>query len=204
MLSLSRLLFLVSFSCLFSLVLRGQGIPGADVQFDFNDHTFNEKNNKVIPRPVGVSLVEDRFGNEKSAIYVHGHVSSYLNLGTSELLKPKKGTISIWANLIRRVYSGKGYDSNPVIITKNGPQSDWNCAYIINYESYDGRFGSTMSADSLKEVIIHSDEKISFDKWYHLVITFDDDYFAFYINGILQGKFRKGFETIYYDKDLRN
>ena len=57
--------------------------------FDFNSSNYNEKFNRVVTTPVSVSLVEDRFGNESSALYLHGHAHSYLNLGTSGLLKPK-------------------------------------------------------------------------------------------------------------------
>jgi hypothetical protein len=191
------LLFLASF---FSST-EAQVSASAEIIFDFNAHSFNEKNNKLKANAVGVTLVDDRFGNEKSAVYLHGYNFSYLTLGTSPLLKPKHGTISLWVNLTRRVYSGKGYDHNPIIVTKNGPQPDWNCAYAIGYESNNNRFGTTSSIDSLKEVIVHSDEKVEFDRWYHLAISFDEEYFSFYQDGKLRGKFKKGFETVYYEKD---
>ena len=114
---------------LFSINLFAQFDPASAITIDFNDHEIKEKNNKIIPKPVGVSLVKDRFGNEKSALYLHGNQYSYLNLGNSPHLKPENGSISIWVNLDRFIYSGKGSESNPIIGTKNGPQDDFNYAY---------------------------------------------------------------------------
>lgn len=83
------------------------------LSFDFNDHRFKEANNKVIIKPVGVTFTEDRFGNKESAVYVHGTANSYINLGTSDMLKPKNGSISLWVNIQSLVLAGKGYNGNP-------------------------------------------------------------------------------------------
>jgi hypothetical protein len=101
------------------------------VCFDFNQHNFLEKDNKVQVKPVGVTLTDDRFGNKQSAVYIHGHNSSYLNLGTSSLLKPRSGTVSFWVNVDRRVFSGKGYPNNPFIITKNSETDDFCNALLM-------------------------------------------------------------------------
>ena len=169
--------------------------------FDFNSHQIKEVNNKLPIKPVGISLTEDRFGNKQSAIYLNGHAGSYLNLGTSDLLKPKSGSISLWVNLDQRVYAGKGYDSNPIIETKNGPGDDFIIAYCIMYETYNKRFVSCSSKDSTKEVFICSNDEALFNKWYHLVITYDNNYYAFYVNGKLQQKYAKGFETMFLKSD---
>jgi hypothetical protein len=169
--------------------------------FDFNEHEIKEKNNKVVPRGEGVTLTSDRFGNEKSAVYIHGNLSSYLNLSTSNLLKPQKGTISLWINLDRRVYSGKGYDCNPVIFTKNGKGYDFIDAYVILFDAYSKRLMATSSKDSLKESIVASIDTFSFGKWCHLGMVFNDDYLAFYVNGNLQQKVKKNFVTKYLSTD---
>lgn len=169
--------------------------------FDFNDHLIKEKNNKVIPKPVGVTLTNDRFGNEKSAAYIHGNISSYLNLGTSKLLKPETGTISLWVNLDRRIYAGKGYESNPIITTKNAEGEDFVIAYCIIYDCYSEKLLACSSKDSLNEAIIVAEEKFTFGKWHHLVISQDSSFFAFYINGILQQKVNKNFNTKYLSSD---
>lgn len=169
--------------------------------FDFNSQQIKEKNNLIRIKPVGVTLTEDRFGNEKSAIYIHGNVYSYLNLGTSKLLKPKRGTISLWVNLDRRVYSGKGYDSNPIIVTKNGPGEDFVIAYTIVYDCYSRRLMACATKDSIKEALVAADDNFQFGKWNHIAITLDSNFFAFYVNGVLQQKSKKDFDTKYYDND---
>lgn len=169
--------------------------------FDFNEHMIKEKHNKVIPRAEGVTLTADRFGNEKSAVYLHGNVSCYLNLSSSKLVKPKIGSVSLWVNLDRRVYSGKGFDNNPIIYTKNNQELDFNVAYEIAYDCYGKKIMVYCARDSLKEAIAAGEDNFSFGKWYHLVICFNNDFLTFYINGELQHKTRKGFVTDYLESD---
>ncbi len=169
--------------------------------FNFNNHTIEEDHHLLTPRGSNVSLVEDRFGNEKSAILLNGNLYSYLNLGISPLLKTKVITVSLWVNLIRRVYNGKGYDQNPVLYAKNGPQDDFNVAYSIGYDSYSGRFTSGSTVDSTLEAKAIGINKVEFNSWYHLVIAFNSQNFVFYINGKLQGICQKNFETKYLESD---
>jgi hypothetical protein len=169
--------------------------------FNFNDHQIKEVNDKLPIKPVGISLTEDRFGNKQSAIYLHGHTASYLNLGTSSLLKPKHGAISLWVNLDRRVYTGKGYDGNPIIVTKNGPGDDFINAYCLAFDGYSRRLGACSTKDSTIESSISSVDEAIFGKWYHLVMTYNNNYFAFYVNGELQQKVAKGFETMFLKSD---
>src|SRR6185437_11489176 len=110
------------------------------LNFNFNNHQLKEADNKIAIKPVGVSLTDDRFGNNESALFLHGHAESYLNLGVSTLLKPQKSTLSLWVKLDRRIYTGKGYDSNPIMETKNGPGDDFILAYSITYDCYTKRF----------------------------------------------------------------
>ena len=169
--------------------------------FSFNDHEIKEDNEKIKVKPVGISLADDRFGNKESAVFLHGHAASYLNLGTSSLLKPKVGTISIWVNLDRIVYAGKGYLSNPIIETKNGPGDDFIIAYLMSYDSYSKRFASCSTKDSTKEAFVCSTNETLFGKWYHLAITYDNDFFTFYVNGKIQQKYAKGFEVQFLKGD---
>ena len=171
------------------------------LNFNFNDHQLKEADNKITIKPVGVSLVDDRFGNKQSALYLHGHPLSYLSLDTSHLLKPKQGTISLWVNLDRRVYTGKGYNYNPIILTKNGPGSDFFSAYSLSYDCNSRRFAAITHKDSTKDVIISSVDEALFNKWYHLVITYNNNQLAFYINGELQQKSQKKFETMFLNTD---
>jgi hypothetical protein len=185
----------------FPLIVFSQIDSSTVLTFDFNAHEIKEKDRRVIPRAQGVTLTADRFGNERSAIYIHGNLFSYLNLSSSRLVKPEKGTISLWINLDRRVYSGKGYDNNPIVYTKNYQKLDFNLAYAIGYDCYAKRLIAYSSEDSLKDVSVAAIDNFDFGTWHHLVMSFDDDYLAFYVDGELQNKMRKGFKTKYLPTD---
>ncbi len=192
-------LFIYSLLC--SSVLYAQVDSTTTLSFDFDDHQIVEKHHRVFPKPVGVSLTNDRFGNEQSAVYIHGHLYSYLNLGTSPLLKPRCGTVSIWVNHGREVLAGRGYESNPILVTKNSPNNDFYDAYDLFYDHTSERFMVFSSKDSTEQAGASSIEKVIFNQWYHLVFTYDDTHIAFYINGELQLRSRKNFETVFNPLD---
>jgi hypothetical protein len=185
-----------------SVCLKAQNIPEPDITFDFNDHSYNEKHGRIHTKPVGVSLVSDRFGNKKSALYLHGHTYSYLNLGTSNLLKPKKATISLWVKLERKVEAGQGYEGNPIIETKNSHNPNFYDAYTLFYDFKSNRFMIFSSKeDSIQQAGINSTDTVIFNKWYHLVFTYDNDHLAFYVNGKIEESSKKGFETNFLEGD---
>jgi hypothetical protein len=170
--------------------------------FDFNEQAFKEKDNKLQIKPVGITLTEDRFGNKASAIYLHGNPFSYLNLGSSPLLKPQVGTISIWVNLEAPVYAGKGGAYNPIIGTKNKQPNDYfNVAYAIGYGLQFKHLVVSVSKDSMNDAGISSKEEFKFGVWNHLVQVIGKDYLSFYINGELQQKVKKNFEMVYLEGD---
>jgi Concanavalin A-like lectin/glucanases superfamily/Histidine kinase len=170
--------------------------------FDFNEQAIKEKNDKLQIKPVGITLTEDRFGNQASAIYLHGSPFSYLNLGSSSLLKPQVGTISIWVNLDEPVYAGKGDVYNPIICTKNGQANDYfNVAYSIGYGFKFKHLVASISKDSMNDVGISSKEVFKFGVWFHLVQVIGKDYLSFYVNGELQQKVKKNFEMVYLEGD---
>ena len=143
----------------------------------------------------------DRFGNERSAVYTQGHRLSYLNLGDSPLLKNHIISISLWFNIERRVYDGKGFDCNPILGTRNAPGEDFTNAYAMAYESYSGRIGINSTKDSAIAVNINSVKPIMFNQWYHLVYVCTDQYLALYLNGELQGRSEKNFRTQFLEGD---
>ena len=198
---IKRVSFLLFVPIMFSNTLNAQTDTNYVLNFNFNTHQIKEADNKLIIKPVGVSLTDDRFGNKQSAIYLHGHPASYLNLGTSSLLKPKSGTISLWVNLDHRVYAGKGNDVNPIIITKNGPGNDFHCSYALYYDCLTTRLGAASHKDSSQTVNIMSTDEAVFNKWYHLVATYDNNQMAFYVNGQLQQHAFKGYETMFLKTD---
>ncbi|MES2760754.1 MAG: LamG domain-containing protein, partial [Bacteroidota bacterium] len=185
----------------FSVFVFPQADSAVRITFDFNEHEIKEKNNKLIPKAVGASLVKDRFGNEHSALYLHGNPDSYFVLGNSPYLKPKTGSISIWVNLDRIIYAGRGSEANPVIGAKNGPQDDFNCAYAIFLDYTTRRFGAASHKDSTREINIKSENEVVFNTWHHVVFTFDKSQFSFYVNGKLQQSAPKRHELNYLKDD---
>jgi len=185
----------------FSSTIYCQVDTSFSLTFDFNDHLVKEKDNKVIPKPVGISLVTDRFGNKESALYLHGHEYSYVNLSTSPVLKPANGTVSIWVNLERKVFAGCGYESNPILITRNSKSEDFNDAYCLFYDFKSDRFMVFSSKDSTKQAGVNSIDHVIFNKWYHLAVTYDSTHIAFYVDGELQLSAKKGFVTKFNPED---
>jgi two-component sensor histidine kinase len=192
---ISVILVHVSFACF------SQTDTNTVITIDFNEGEVKEKNNTIYPKAIHASLVKDRFGNEKSALYLHGNPDSYLNLGSSPDLKPKAGTISIWVNLDRYIYAGKGSEANPVIGTKNSINEDFNHAYGLCYDFKSKRWCAISHKDSTLDLNIKSEDEIIFNSWYHLVMTFDDSQFAFYVNGKLQQVAPKRFDIQYLGGD---
>ena len=169
--------------------------------FDFNEHQIKEKNNLLTPKAVGVTFAEDRFGNENSAVNIHGNNSSYLNLGTSALLKPQNLTISIWVKMFGKNEFGKGYLGNPIIVTKSINYEDFNMSYALLYDFKNDNLTSTNSFDSLNSRQIYSNKIKDINKWHHLVMSFSKTDFCFYMDGKLVNKLSKNFATKYLESD---
>ncbi len=185
----------------FLLICQTEGDSNAVVTFDFNGRSLGESSGILKAKSSDANFVEDRFGNAESAIYLNGSVNSYLNLGTSPELKPEVVTISLWVNIARAIYYGKGYRVNPILLIKNRPDDDFNLAYAIFYQLDEGRFNVASTQDSTKVAQVTSVNKVGFNSWYHLVLTSNYDYLSFYINGKLQGKSLKKFETKFLQTD---
>jgi len=144
---------------------------------------------------VGAYFVDDRFGNPKSAGYLSGHAGSYINLGTYSALKPKIGSISLWVNLTRETYYGKGITHNPIILTKNAPRDDYNEAYAVFFDLITKRICVYMANDSLSSPNVYDMKEFSFMAWHHLVLTYDYHHLSFYVDGRFIGTTPKDFET---------
>jgi two-component sensor histidine kinase len=193
---ISVILLHVSYGCF------SQSDTTTVITIDFNEGEVKEKNNMIWPKAIHASLVKDRFGNERSALYLHGNPDSYLNLGNSPYLKPKKrGTLSIWVNLDRFIYAGKGSEANPVTKSRNSENEDFNQAYALCYDFKSKRWMAVSHKDSTQDINIKSEDEVIFNKWYHLVFTFDDSQFAFYVNGKLQQVAPKHFDIKYLESD---
>lgn len=170
----------------------------ADYSFNYGDTRDEAGTNHA--KAVGVKLTEDRFGNSNSAYYFEGTYGSYINLGSSPILKPAQATISVWVKFETIAYSGKGYQANPIIVTRNSTNDDFHEAYAIVLH-YSRRIGATTSVDSLIQVQSHSTSTLESGEWYHVVMTYNNKSIALYMNGELQSTAIKDFETVFLATD---
>jgi two-component sensor histidine kinase len=164
-------------------------------KFSFNNGNAQDEVSAKKAKLVGANFTDDRFGNSKSAVFLSGHEFSYINLGTYSALKPKSGSISLWVNLTRETFHGQGYKHNPIILTKIAPRDDFFEAYAIYFDLENRKIVATCSNDSSSSPNVYQMEKFSFQTWHHLVITYDNHYLSFYIDGKQIGKAPKNFET---------
>jgi hypothetical protein len=164
-------------------------------KFSFNNESEEDEISKQKAKLVGTYFTDDRFGNSKSAVYLGGHASSYVNLGTYKALKPKTGSISIWVNLTRETYYGKGYPHNPIILTKIAPRDDYNESYAIFYDLDAKKILVTCANDSLSSPNVYYMKDFSFMTWHHLVMCYDNHNLSFYVDGKFVGTTVKNYET---------
>jgi hypothetical protein len=89
-------------------------LRGMVARFTFDDGRQQDDVTGTPVKLVGVASVEDRFGNPKCAYFLQGNRASYINLGVSDHLKPKVGSISFWFKIASVQYSGFGTPINPI------------------------------------------------------------------------------------------
>ncbi len=198
-----RRLYTLVFLCIVSL-LKSQVSSGPLVRYTFNDGTIREEIRNLPVKAPGVSLVTDRFGNPRSAAGLPGNYNSYLNLGTNPLLKPASITISFWVYLDEVSYHGRGVSFNPLILTKSHGGDDFFEGYFIGYEYSVRKFAVGSTCDSVISTNINAADTGSLLRWYHIVLSFNDQFMWFYINGVMQNEGRpmaKNFRTCYLATD---
>ncbi len=182
-------------------IAKGQVDSGLVARYTFNNNGGKDELGENNAKIYGAVGIEDRFGNPGFAYYLKGLLDSYINLGTSEALKPKKGTIALWVNIWLPTYKGKGTEGNPIIITKAHAGNDFNEAYSIGYNFNLKHIGAANSFSDLQQVYVHPAKTTSLRKWHHAVMTYDDDFLCFYLDGALEGKVVKNFETAFLEND---
>lgn len=174
---------------------------GLSGDYSFNSSSFvNDVNGKPI-KASSAMFVDDRFGNPKSACFLQGTEGSYLNLGTEDAIKPKSGTISLWLNIERAALGGKGFEANPVILTKNLQKDDFFEAFVLAYNYDEGRICVTTSDSPEKQVHIRSANRLQLGKWHHYAFSFDNNKLKFYKDGELAGEVLKNFQTQFLPGD---
>jgi hypothetical protein len=198
---LRSLFVLCAFAC---SSLYAQTNNGLVAKYTFNHGDARNDIGAGHAKLVGVTLTEDRFGNDASAYYFHGNPGSYISLGTADQLKPWRCSISMWFKMDNIMYAGRGYCANPLIIAKTHPGNDFNEAINLAFE-YSGHRLSTVSNrsspyDSL-QAGVRSLSTIKPGKWYHAVMFFDDTSIGLYLDGVLQNKVSKSFRTTFLPGD---
>jgi two-component sensor histidine kinase len=164
-------------------------------RFSFNDGMLFDDRRHYVIKAYNATFVNDRFGNSNSACYLQGGEGSFLNLGTSDDLKPVVGSISIWINISHAMMHGKGVESNPILYTRAHNDIDHNEAYYIGYDLATENLNVNTTYSKEKQITIYSAKPFKCNEWHHIVMCYDDDFLRFYIDGKLQSKLPKGFRS---------
>lgn len=176
-------------------------IPAQELKSLIAKYSLDKNDKKDNSLKYGTTFGEDRFGNLNSACHIHGNNGSFLNLGTDKRLKPKEGSISLWVKVEHLMLKGKGVESNPIIFTRSHSGEDYNEAYYVGYEMKNKNIGCCVSLSKLEQVSVYSGKEFSLNYWHHLVVTYDYSYFCLYIDGALEAKMIKNFDTYFLERD---
>ena len=199
-----RLILYIIPALLHCFAARAQPTSGLVAKFSFDNNRALNEVSSLPAKVVGSTPTEDRFGNPSSAFYLDGNAGSYINLGTDSSLKPAAGSISLWFKMDNIMYAGKGYDANPIFITKTHGGNDFNEAYSLSCDFASRRL-SCVSANvrphDSSQAGVRSTEHIKLTRWYHVVVCYDDSSISMYLDGTLQNKVSKGFRTIFLPGD---
>lgn len=192
----------ILFFVLFGLLLPAQPEKGLVAKYTFNSGTFVNDLGSDHPKAYNVDLGEDRFANQNMALFFQGYEFSFMNLGTSSKLKPREATISLWANVTAILSQGYGIEVNPIIVTKATSSQDCCEAYHISIGTTKPWRFETATQDSCNKIsVCVSNQHFELGKWYNVVLTYNDDYLWFYVNGELQHKEIKKFKSRFLDGD---
>lgn len=196
---LIKLYFILFVLSTIRLNSQTQSSPVAN--FSFNNKSDLDEVNNLKARLVGINFTSDRFGNENNALFFSGNGGSYVNLGTSNRLKHRAGSISLWLKIEHPVMSGTGAKYNPIIITKCNPSDDFYESYAIYYMLDSKKMVAVCAKDSTRDIGVFGKNTSRQNKWQHLVMTYNDERMSFYVDGELQDAFPKNFETKFLEGD---
>lgn len=184
---------------LMAFILKSKTTPV--VRYTFNDKRNTDEIKGISSKAIGASYVNDRFNNKNSALYLHGNYGSYLNLGTGSYLKPTAGSISFWFKIDNPVFAGSGIEVNPLILTKSQAGNDFYEGYFVAYDFNLKKVVVTTTYSEEYQVTLHNNSEISLRKWHHIVVTYDDHFLCFYLNGELENKMAKNFKSRFLATD---
>jgi hypothetical protein len=175
-----RQVILMSIFLLFSLCGIAQ-VPtdGLVAEYSFNDGTGDEPINNLDATFIGdVDDATDRFGNEKKAKKLNGDLGSYINLGSSSLLKNiGDATISMWVKAEKEPnINGYGNTWQPLIIAKsNSNEIELVEGYALYRDFEEEKMvGVYNSTSSDIYITTYANEAIIGDKWEHVVLTYSE------------------------------
>jgi len=191
----------IAFIFIYTLAAQGQVGKPPVARYSFNDGTPRDEIGNNDGMPHDLVLTKDRFGNANSAYFFRGNYDSYLSLGTSNTLKPIRGSISVWAFLAHVSHKGRGLLCNPIIFTRSMPGEDFNDAYVISYGMDVNKLNAAVAYSEYKQIYLVPVEETSIREWHHLVLTYNDNVACFYIDGVLEAKSAKNFESRFLQGD---
>ncbi len=195
-----RLRAIINYTCLFLLLNTSAFYTHAQLatrpiaRFSFNNADSEDEISRQKIKLVGASYTEDRFGNANHAVFLSGNADSYINLGNSNKVKPKTGSIVLWIKIENAVWAGKGIRINPILITRCDTSADFYEAFSIHYELDTKKVAFSTTKDSTLQVN-HFTSIFKQNKWHQIVVTYDFNTSVLYLDGKLQSRLPKKFET---------
>lgn len=182
-------------------IIRSQTSVNSVARFTFNNGNLHDERRQFEIKAYIISFVEDRFGNQNSACFIQGGRGSYLNIGTSDKLKPKQGSISLWVNIAHPMLHGIGVETNPILYTRSHSGFDHNEAYFIGYDYIINNLNVNTTLSKEKQITLYGTKPFSLRKWHHVVITYNNDHLSFYLNGNMENKMVKNFKSTFLKDD---
>ncbi len=186
--------FLILFCFFISTIVAAQNPDGLVARFYFNEGIAQNDLTSLPVKASGIAFGTDRFGNSSSTCYLNGNINSYLNLGTGDILKPVTGSISLWIKIGIPIHAGRGYKVNPIIVTKCCVGDDFYEAYSISYILDSKKLGVACTLDSITQINASTPEIFPLDEWHQVVLTYDNNELAFYIDAKLLIRVNKQFQ----------
>ena len=206
---------LIMMLCVLVVSMGKAQVPtsGLVAEYLFSNGSYDDTNpNGYGPNnafgTIGVQNVVDRFGNPscaKDLAGIHAFLSnkSFISLGTSSVLKPQVGSISIWVNLDQISTSGWGYAYNPIILATN-PNAPG--AYMEGYAMYvrmsDRKLLTITTEPPTNEQYFFTNQ-VPLDSWHHYVMTYDNNTLQLYVDGVLVATKAKNFASVFSSESVR-
>ncbi|MCC6372458.1 MAG: histidine kinase [Bacteroidia bacterium] len=197
---LNKNIYLIGF-LLGLLFTKAQNNKDLVMHFSFNQGIVQNDVSGKKGKAYGVELTEDRFGNSDKAFYFQGMSGSFLNLGNEAELKPKEGTLSLWFNPQVLISLGKGVETNPIITTSSNNSDECNQAFYIGIDLNTRKLNGSTVNSCTEASTLYSKGKVTFGKWHHAVLTYNDHEITLFLDNEFQYKASKNFQSKFLKGD---